>query len=243
MDNSRNASTPVDSFETQDYAGSRPIWSPINAATVRTLPWNALCSIRILDGNNVTYAAGTGWAAGLHTIITAAHVIALPIRGKNDLRAQVKFPSDNSTTIATAQIFHKDYTGNVNQYFDPHDIAALRIPTSAPSVLTLGRPPSTPTNGRIGGFPNLANGTMVAHQNLLIPIDINKNILLHKIETERGHSGAPVFLPTSDNQVVGIHVHGWAGNPYDDQWPTHNVALAMNRVLAQFIVDHVEAWG
>jgi V8-like Glu-specific endopeptidase len=95
----------------------------------------------------------------------------------------------------------------------------------------------------VPGYPLLAGGSLVTHEaTAVLPGD--SGLLLHQADTKEGHSGAPVLLsgvPAAQRAVIALHIHGFKANPFEAQFPAHNVALVINEEMNTFIRAHVDA--
>lgn len=223
-----------------DFAGLNPRWRPVPEAELGRMPWAALCAIQVVQ-DGALQSAGTGWLAGPRTVITAAHVIAGATRGNKGLRFRVTFPSGDAVIEALDAHMHDNYVGDTNLLFDAFDIAALRIPPVERTALAIAGGLEADTQVEVAGFPASADGKLVTHQGNAHRLD--PQVVLHKADTREGHSGAPVLLADADGRhaVAALHIHGFLANPNDEQFPRHNVALALREDLVAFIRAHLQS--
>jgi hypothetical protein len=224
-----------------DFVGLNPRWQPVQAAMLAMLPWSSICAISITRADS-TELAGTGWLAGPATVITAAHVIASASHGNGDLGFQVRFPGTGLVSTALDAHFHDRYRGDPGDLFDPFDIAALRIEDPGLPALPIVQPVPALDSVEVAGYPGMAHGTLVTHS--AGAVRLANGLVLHTADTKDGHSGAPVLAtagPGQERVVVALHVQGYEGNPEAGSFPEHNVALALEKALADFVRVHLRA--
>lgn len=217
-----------------------PAWRRVPPHELTTAPWSGLCFVQVSDqfGPRET---GTGWLAGRRTVITAAHVVA-PARSTPGFSVRVTFPFNAVSAAASESAVHEQYGKSPGPHYDAFDIAALRV--DVPGVAPLKRDRLGDTDGpvEVAGFPDLEAGALVTQVAPMKRLD--DVILLHKVDTWTGHSGAPVVGRggASSEIVVATHVGNFNSNPYSSlgRW---NVALLIRGALDDFIEAHVAAWG
>jgi hypothetical protein len=152
------------------------------------------------------------------------------------------FPSTGTIVHAIECVVHESYGKSLTSPYDPFDIAAFRVDIDAPAALT--RSQLTATDGRVevAGFPEREAGVLVTHEAPMKRLD--DLILLHKVDTLSGHSGAPAFDRgrAGSAAVIGLHVGNFNSNPYSSlgQW---NVALLIRPQLQDFIEARIAAWS
>lgn len=228
-------------MDEQDFPGLDPRWHLVQQPELGMAPWAAVCAISIVKEDGVQLA-GTGWLAGPATVITAAHVIAEMNRGSSDFALQVRFPNAGVAIPVADAHMHEKYRGDVDAKFDLFDVAALRIEPAAVTPLTIAAAPQEALI-EVPGYPAPAHGNLVTHEASALRPD-DRRLVLHAADTKDGHSGAPVLLtdlPPPNRSVVALHIHGFKANPFDVQFPAHNVALAMDGEIVDFIRAHLAA--
>lgn len=87
---------------------------------------------------------------------------------------------------------------------------------------------------KVLGFPEREKGRLVESSG---NTEQNGVFLLHKADTEVGHSGGPVFdgANGADQQVIALHVAG-----YD---PDYNRALLLRQDLQDFVNSTMVQWS
>jgi V8-like Glu-specific endopeptidase len=223
----------------KEILGDTPRYRRVEAVELQQSPWITICAIELKNPEGITTFLGTGWLAAERTVITAAHVVWAKIKN-DDLRVQVTFPSSgDSFSVARENIkVHDSYTSEDTGLLDFFDIAALKLPSShSPTLLTASFVSDTPVE--VAGFPNIENGPgeFVTQRAEAVRSISKPELLLHRADTLRGHSGAPVAQSQSSGAsgVVGIHIQNGMANPDEAQFGVRNVALLLREDLANFI--------
>lgn len=218
-----------------------PAWRPVDTALLSTQPWASICAISVVAGDHIDLA-GTGWLAGPSTVITAAHVVANAVRGNGAIGFQVRFPGNGITSTALDAHFHDKYRGDPAEFFDPFDIAALRIADPGLPSLAMAGPGSAADAVEVAGYPPAEEGRLVLDTGSVQRLA--GGVILHTADTHEGHSGAPVLVRAGADQqrvALALHVQGYRGNPEAARFPQHNVALALENELADFVRAHLGA--
>ena len=143
-----------------------------------------------------TQASGTGFFAGPHTVITAAHVVS-------ECRAirlvSQHFPSTEATLVTVD---------------GENDIAVLHTAAPAPAHLAIAGPATPPTRALVYGFPATARRDVpdttwaslvndrLAHSAVLEK-DPRTLLWMQNRDIARGYSGGPILNPVN-GQVLGI---------------------------------------
>ncbi|QBE66043.1 trypsin-like serine peptidase [Pseudoduganella lutea] len=226
----------------EDVAGL-PGWKPVPALSFASVPFCSICTVEIIE-NGHSEPVGTGWLAGPATVITAGHVIERDDRGNGRRAFAVRFPGESAPiTVLDAKV-HAQFGNSGPAAFDQFDIAALAIaPTGRPALLISS--PGGDIEVEVPGYPNpggIEPGTLFTHR--AQAATHSPRVLLHAVDTARGHSGAPV-LQVSGNTLTGtviaLHTQGHAANPDAEAHPRHNVALVLAGALEEFIQAHLAA--
>lgn len=210
-------------------------WQIVPPSTLRQLPFAAIGRLELYDQGGLL-GAGTAWLVGRGTGVTAAHNFRPPAGGT--IRAVKLVLPGLGVTVAVADArLHPNYRGQ-GVVADPWDIAAIRIdPLDAPMLGLAAAPPSGVFPVRIAGFPS-GQQAMVVHG--AKALRAAAGLLLHKVDTSGGHSGAPVLQ--GGGSALGLHVGGFASNPMPQHYPS-NTALPLGAELTTFIEAHLNAWG
>jgi glutamyl endopeptidase len=229
-----------DRIRLQEFPGLDPRWRTLVDEDLSSPPWASICAISIVHGERAQLA-GTGWLAGPTTVITAAHVIGASSKAGSDFGLQLKFPTARASVDVIAAHVHEHYRGDIESRFDPFDIAALRIDPVELTALRIAEALPPAATVEVPGYPSSEEGRLVTHEARAIRPEDGR-LVLHQAHTKEGHSGAPVLLsglPPADRSVIALHVHGFQANPFESQFPAHNVALVMTEEMILFIQAHM----
>jgi hypothetical protein len=232
----------IDPMATAPHAGSESVitpggeaWQIVPPSALHQLPFSAIGRLE-LYGQGGLYGAGTAWLVGRSTGITAAHNFRPPAGGA--IQAVKLVLPGLGVTVAVADARLHPYFRSHAVLVDLWDIAAIRIaPLDAPFLGLATPPPSGVFPVRIAGFPR-ARDAMVVHTERALRA--SAQLLVHRVDTGDGHSGAPVLQ--GGNSAIGVHVGGTASNPMPQHYPS-NTALPFGQELTSFIQSHLNAWG
>lgn len=228
----------------KDVIGNQPQWRDVEIAELKQKPWVSICAIDIRDSSGTILSQGTGWLAGNHTVITAAHVVSL-VNEREGIRAEVKFPSSGDIITAQDVKRHSRYSANSTEELDLFDIAALRLPSPHSPTLITAQLAGDKSIVEVAGFRLGVSRQFVTHREEAVCSVSIPELLLHRADTMRGHSGAPVVQPmgTEAQEVVGIHIQEDNANPDEARFGRRNVALLLRNELTTFIHHFVSAWN
>jgi V8-like Glu-specific endopeptidase len=185
-------------------------------------PWRCVCALTITAADGSRWL-GSGWLAGLRTVITAGHCLYMPARGGWVRQIEV-IPGGNGSQqpygscVATS---FRSVRGWTRRQHWGYDYGAIILPVDRAFGNLLGHLGylnlsdhdlrDLPVN--VAGYPNdKPRGTLWygAHRLELV----TARTLEYAVTTLGGASGAPVWqLKAGQRYVVGIHTHGdLAGN-------------------------------
>lgn len=195
------------------------------------IPWRCICHLQIIFENG-TQGYGTGWLAGPHTVITAAHCLWDP---RSQLRAaEVRVtPGRNGGIGPYGQFVSEDFAVAPGWPDDPAsacDIGAISLKSHASGLFHEG------VGERLGyfGFAHFPNEKldMLLVNNAGYPFEAAKPFatqwfnggrirgveaghVTYMIDTEGGQSGSPVFFYDADADqrlVIAVHCVGYYPN-------------------------------
>lgn len=194
-----------------------------------TIPWRCICHLEVIF-NNGAKGYGTGWLAGPHTVITAAHCVEDPRSKAKAVEIRVT-PGRNgglgpySQFTTSAYETRKDW---LKKKTPDLDVAAIGLPNEGVFADGVGT--------RLGYF-GVAAFTDKELNMLLVntsgyPVearkpfatqwfnagrvkDVRKDHITYMIDTEGGQSGGPIFFYHQQSEqrvVVAIHTTGYYPN-------------------------------
>ncbi len=143
-----------------------------------------------------TQASGTGFFAGPHTVITAAHVVS----DCREIRLVSQHFSSTEATLVTVD--------------GENDIAVLHAAAPAPAHLAIAGPATPPARALVYGFPATARrdvpdttwATLVNDRlatSAVLEKDPRTLLWMQNRDIARGYSGGPILNPVN-GQVLGI---------------------------------------
>ena len=221
---------------------SFPQWEIVEGAGFERPEVAALCSIWAVSGTQ-RELAGTGWLVAPAVVLTAAHVVCdARERGATALALTFVRGPERSVSVDACQL-----AGTVEEK-DILDAAALPL-TEALDLTPLAIQPGPATLGTavIAGFPrhsSVAPGTLVRHRGAFQRPPERPELVLHQVETRKGHSGAPmVDVSTGTPRAISIHVGGFDRNPLSGEakYAKHNLALVFEGPLLAWLLAQLEA--
>lgn len=184
-------------------------------------PWNKICALRITSRSGVQLGVGTGWLAGPQTVITAGHIVHnLEAFAGWAPRIEVA-PGRNGFGMAPFGVIPSTVFSSVPQWVSGQrkdfDIGCIHLPKSFPTEVgwfSYGTVADEILLGHVvnvSGYPqDLGGGAFQFHHKDRIRAVENRRIF-YEVDTNRGQSGAPVFIQLQVDQppiVVGIHAYG-----------------------------------
>lgn len=223
-----------------------PGWLEVSDAQLSVLPWSSIARIDIFD-EGLAVSRGTGWLVSPCTLVTAAHVVDAWRGAAGRHEIVVEFRRLGREFRPMEIRLHDAFVAGAGEYYDPLDVAAIRIEDTGLDPLPISSPQAGSARVELAGFPRFdrwADSYVTQHGTMIRP-DEDENILLYPIDSKGGHSGAPIVVDagTSSAVAIGIHVWPFEGNPYSDRYPRHNVGLALNRPMVEFLEGCISDWG
>lgn len=210
-------------------------WQAVRASDLRRPPFAAIGRLELYDRGGLL-GSGTAWLVGRSTAVTAAHNFRPPAGGAIK-KVRLVLPGLRADVEIKDARLHPDYRGK-DVLADPWDVAAIRFdPLEAPALSLGAAPASGVFPVQVAGFPS-GQEAMVVHG--AKAYRASARLLLHKVDTSGGQSGAPLLQ--AGGSAVGVHVGGFASNPMPRYYPS-NTALPITQELAAFIQTHVNQWG
>ncbi|WP_294930341.1 trypsin-like peptidase domain-containing protein [uncultured Paracoccus sp.] len=195
------------------------------------IPWRCICHLQIIFENG-SQGYGTGWLAGPHTVVTAAHCLCDPRTGLRAAEVRVTPGRDGgigpygqfvSEDFATAPGWPDDAAGAC-------DIGAVSLQAHATGMFGDG------VGERLGyfGFAHFPDARldMLLVNNSGYPFEaakpfatqwfnggrirgVERDHVTYMIDTEGGQSGSPVFFYDADADqrlVIAVHCVGYYPN-------------------------------
>ncbi len=194
----------------------------IRVRNTEAFPWCMICSLKIfgVDGN-VWF--GTGWIAGPQTVITAGHCVYHQhnLGGWAERVVVVPAQDDDEQPFGTFESHSFSTTKAWKEAAEAsRDIAAIHLAEPLPEELGhfafSDMPDQKLNNQRVNtsGYPrNKGGGNQMWHgRDRICQVFLEE--IYYETDTEKGQSGAPVYLLQSDKTplVVGIHAYGLRPN-------------------------------
>lgn len=181
-------------------------------------PWRMIASLRLVVGEK--YFIGTGWFAGPRTLITAGHCVhdhrdfggwvdSVEVSpGRND--EETPFDEVSATKVASLK-------GWVENADPDQDIGCIQLDQplgDRVGWLPVAAYPDERLIDRevgISGYPKDRGQGRIQYFDANLIAHVDKHRLYYAVDTSRGQSGAPVWLPRGPDDlphVVGVHAYG-----------------------------------
>lgn len=189
-------------------------------------PWNAIGAL--FDSNS--RFVGTAWIAGSRTAICAAHMV----HGAGPFSLELP---GGAIEIEGDAILPSEFTGADREESKRVDIAVLQL-AAAVTVPEIPLGDSWGSIGVVAGYFR-DGGSLRFTNNAGLLGPENDDYLLHRADTEGGHSGSPILVESAGGvwSAVALHVGGLERHPLNVT--RRNTALRLNFDRLKFLKENL----